>query len=120
MIKAICGYCKKEFEVYPSFIKNGAGKHCSRHCSGKTHKQYQRTPELNRKMSEIMKKNQKVLAQGLANLKKIAMFRKHHSWEDIFGIDQTRKRKNSYKERFSGEKNPNAGNGIKILGEKNP
>jgi hypothetical protein len=32
MIKKICLKCKKEFIVFPSIIKKGGGKYCSRKC----------------------------------------------------------------------------------------
>ncbi len=33
--KAICEYCKKEFDVYVHNLRRGFGKHCSKVCSNK-------------------------------------------------------------------------------------
>lgn len=42
IIEAICDVCGKVFLVYPSRIKDGRGKHCSRKCFEKYHRENQR------------------------------------------------------------------------------
>lgn len=36
MIKVKCKLCKKEFDTYNSFVKNGRGKYCSKECYNKS------------------------------------------------------------------------------------
>jgi len=119
-IKIACGYCKKEFEVYPSFIKNGAGKHCSRHCASKTHKQYRRTPELNRKMSNIIKRNQKVLDARRIAVEIAAQLKKGKTYEQIYGETRGQRLRKKISSAMKGILNPNFGNGGKIMGNNNP
>lgn len=38
LVKCICEYCGKEFEVYPSQVKKGYGKFCSHSCAAKNRK----------------------------------------------------------------------------------
>lgn len=50
MIKLICKHCSKEFELWPSKIKLGQGKFCSRHCK---HESWRKRLTLHRFMAKF-------------------------------------------------------------------
>ena len=48
-VKRKCLECSKEFETFPSEIKKGGGKYCSRECSNKVSRRFRHTEEAKRK-----------------------------------------------------------------------
>lgn len=80
MIKRICRFCKAHFEVYPSAIKVGRGKSCSRLCAnrflGQKHKGVPRPDDIRMRISESSK-GKIVSLEARKNLSKAHKGQKH-------------------------------------------
>lgn len=112
-----CYHCKKDFILPECWYKRGQGKYCSRICSNIDRKgkpSYIRTPEHKLRMSKIIKSNPCVL-KASNNFKKLNHDKKGKTWEQIYGIEKATQNRKLFREKFTGESNPNYKEGQSFL-----
>jgi hypothetical protein len=102
---AICQSCSAEFKTYPCWVKRNGGKFCSYKCMGIAKlgvTPYVRTPEQNKRMSEIMRSKDSSLNRE--RFLKINGSRKGKTFVDIYGdrADEVRAKYGK-----NGSENPN-------------
>lgn len=113
-----CGTCGKEFRTYPSVVKRGGGKFCSRSCSGRASGQ-RVTEETRRKLSEsakrwhqdpgFRKRRSKAIRKGLAAVheERVEAIRKTWQQPEMREMSRRKERKGrkrrvaAFKERLS-------------------
>lgn len=106
MVSVDCRMCGMPFDVYPAWIRKGAGKHCSRRCSfdskiGK--KSYVRDEEHREKMSAALKSID--LSKQRKLFSEMNHAKKGKTYTEIYG--ETRANEIKARLNLVGENNPN-------------
>lgn len=112
-----CKQCGKDFQVWNSWLKKGAGKCCSVKCSALSRlgrPSYSRTADHKKKMSMI-KKGSSFNSICSARLTEINSLRKGHTWIEIFGNERAEQIRKKFRVLNSGSNNGNYIDGRSFL-----